>query len=98
MAKLYISEYNKLGSGYDNIVVAEPASVEQTPVAIGGTTTQSQAFAANTRIIRVHTDVICSVAVGVNPAATTNSKRMIAGQTEYFAVTPGHKIAVISNT
>ena len=35
---------------------------------------------------------------GADPTATADSKRMAAGQTEYFTVAPGDKVAVITNT
>lgn len=100
MATLYISEYSAesfrtTGSGIP--VAQEPPTVEQT-VAISGASAQSSAFGASTRIIRVHTDAICSILVGSNPTATTAKKRLPADHTEYFAVQPGDKLAVISNT
>lgn len=100
MAKLYISEYAKLGAGFgaqDN-VVSEPALVTQTPVAIGGTSVQSAAFHPKTRVVRVHTDAVCSIAFGADPEATNNSMRLTANQTEYFSVTAGQKVAVITNS
>lgn len=102
MAVLYIAEYGQMAVGYNGGgAIAAPfessLKAEQT-VAIGGTTTQSSAFSDTTVLIRVHTDAICSIAIGSNPTATTGKKRMAAGTTEYFGVTPGHKIAVISNT
>lgn len=79
-------------------VVQAPAVAEQT-VAIGGASAQSAAFNAATKIIRVHTDAICSIKVGgTNPTATATTMRMAAGQVEYFGVAPGDKIAVITNT
>lgn len=100
MATLYISEYANLGwsnSSTQPQVVFEPPLAEQT-IAISGSSTQSSAFNANTRVIRVHPDVICSVLVGTNPTALATSKRMPADNIEYFSVTPGAKIAVITNT
>jgi hypothetical protein len=73
-----------------------PPIAEQT-VAIT-TETDSTAFNAKTRYIRVHADAICSIAVGVAPTASTSTMRLSAGQTEYFGVQPGHKVSVISNT
>lgn len=100
MAKVYITEYVMLGVGFGATptVVKEPAFVSQTPVAIGGSSVQSAAFNADTRYIRVHTDAVCSIAFGTNPTATANSMRLAANQTEYFAVVPGQKLAVITNT
>ena len=100
MAKLYITEFKGLGTdGFGNAVSTGilPPVTTQT-VDIGGTSTQSAAFNASTKVIRVHTDVICSFEVATNPTATANSARMAAGQTEYLSVIPGDKIAVITNT
>lgn len=99
MAKVYITEHPKPTSYQGGLlpVALFPPLTTQT-VAIGGGSTQSAAFGADSRMIGVHTDAICSVEVGSNPTATSNSKRMAANTTEYFEVTPGHKIAVITNS
>jgi len=94
MAKVYVTEF----AAIDLNVSREPPLAEQT-VAIGGGSVQcSNAFHASTRVIRVHTDAICSVAIGGNPTATANTRRLAANQTEYFGAEGGHKIAVITNT
>ena len=94
MAKVYITEFVAI----DMNVSREPPRAEQV-VAIGGTSVQcSNAFQAGTRVIRVHTDAICSVAIGNDPTATANTRRMAANTTEYFGVDGGQKIAVITNT
>jgi hypothetical protein len=98
MAKAYITEFSQVGA--DNIGAQFyglwPAVAEQT-VAIG-TVTSSSAFNAQTRFIRVHVDAICSIEIGAAPTATTSTARLAANTTEYFAVAPGHKISVITNT
>jgi hypothetical protein len=106
MATLYITEYTDMPIDVNARplnIMAEPPVAEQT-VAIGGASAQSSAFNHATRIIRLHTDAICSVLVGANPTATTSNKRMAANQTEYFALpytsqsSSTNKIAVITNT
>jgi hypothetical protein len=100
MATLYITEFRggtKDRNGFSLPVARLPAVAEQT-VAIGGTSAQSSAFNADTELIRVHTDAICSILVGSNPTATATKMRLAAGQTEYFLVVRGSKIAVITNT
>lgn len=99
MATLYISEYSEAGIKGPGMlpVAAEPGATTQT-VSIGGASAQSSAFGSTTRFVRIHTDAICSVAFGSNPTATTSKARLAANQTEYFAVRPGDKVAVISNT
>lgn len=95
MGTLYITEYYS-GSSAGIPVVRKPALVTQT-VGIGAGSLQSAAFGGDTKLIRVHTDAICSVAFGTNPVATTSDARMAANQTEYWEVVPGLKLAVISN-
>lgn len=80
------------------VAVAAGRPNQNNNVAIG-VAAQSAVFAANTRLIRVHADAICSVLLGSNPSATvsTADARMAANQTEYYQVNPGDKIGVISN-
>lgn len=94
MATLYVTEFAD-----DDINSAKEPPLQEQTVAIGGGSVQcSNAFTNTTRLIRVHTDAICSIAIGLNPTATTAKRRMAANQTEYFSVEAGFKIAVISNT
>lgn len=103
MATLYITEFAVQGrdaAGYLlPAVPLEPPVAEQT-VAIGASSAQSNAFNASTSLIRVHTDAVCSLAVGTNPTAAASNRRMAIGQTEYCAVPVGKafKLAVITNT
>lgn len=101
MALLYVSEYP--GTGYDHgggVAVANTPAITTQVVVNTGATTQSAAFNANTRLVRLETDSICSFKFGTNPTATTADPRMAANQTEYFAIQPGGgmKVAVIVNT
>lgn len=105
MATLYVTEYATLGEsskGTPNLP-EEPPVAEQT-VAIGGGSIQSSQFNAKTRVIRLHTDTVCSILVGTNPVVTTSNQRMAANQTEYKALLlvgnppPQMKVAVIANT
>jgi len=100
MASLYISEYAAVGTPGPGPAMhqapLEPAQVEQI-VSITGSPTQSAAFGAETKVIRVHCDSTCSILFGTNPTAATTKKRLVANQTEYFAVIPNHKLSVISN-
>jgi hypothetical protein len=99
MSTLYISEFKSLGSiGTHNVNAAPmPPLVEQT-VAIGAGSLQSNAFGANTQVIRVCADSVCSIEIGANPTATATTARIPANVPEYFAVQPGQKLAVIQNT
>jgi DUF917 family protein len=100
MASMYITEYARLGvDSRAGVPAAECPPVASQKVTTSGTTAQSAAFNANTKIIRVHVDAITSIEVGgTNPTATTGSARLAADQTEYFVVKAGDKIAGITNT
>lgn len=96
-ATLYVTEVT---SAPPTVVIYQaarmPAIVNQT-VAIGASSAQSAAFNVSTGLIRVATDVACHVLIGgTNPTALLTSMRLAAGQTEYFVVVPGDKIAVIA--
>lgn len=100
MAKLYITEYAQIGTdtlGFPVLAPLEPGT-DQTPVDYSGGEAKSAAFAATTRLVRIHTDAICSILFGANPTATTAKQRLAAGQTQFHAVTPGLKVSAISNT
>lgn len=99
MAVLYIEEFAQPGVGIAQGMSAgkQPSNAVQT-VAISGSHAESNAFKNNTHLIRVHTDAICSYAIGTSPTATSSYPRMAANQTEYFEVNPGDKLSVISNT
>lgn len=104
MATLYVTEFARQGrdlAGYlnQNGCPEQPPVAEQT-VAIGASSAASAAFNANTSIVRLHADAICSVEFGAAPTAATTTMRMVAGQTEYFTVVPGSalKVAAITNT
>lgn len=98
MATLYVSEFGRVGGSSIAQIVSGKPLASQT-VAIGGTSAaSSNGFSNGTGIIRVHTDAICSIAIGTSPEAVTSAMRMAADQTEYFEVAPGDKIAVIANT
>lgn len=102
MAILYITEYAGLMPspvGGQGQIPMEPPLAEQT-VAISGASASSAAFNVQTRMVRLHTDAICSIEFGTAPTATTTTQRLAANQTEYKGVPNGqsYKVAVIPNT
>jgi hypothetical protein len=98
MTLVYVREYTSHSAigGKGGSSAFEPGT-DQTPLSVGGSSVQSNAFSPNTNLVRIHTDTICSIAFGPNPVATVQSARLAANQTEYFMVMGGHKIAVIAN-
>jgi hypothetical protein len=93
MAKVYVTEYADIRGN----AALEPATAIQN-MTTTATSAQTSAFNVNTNWIRVHTDGVMSFRIGVDPTATTDSPRMTVDQTEYFKVSPGHKLAAITNT
>ena|SRR5687768_8186539 len=100
MAKLYITEFTGLGDARGlSIEAALEPGYDQPPVDISGTSAQSETFKNGTRIIRVHTDIGCSITFGADPTATTDNRRLAIDATEYFAIGSASnlKLAVIQN-
>lgn len=110
MPALYITEYSQMAmvdqaqpgtlvqmysKGQGQAAQAPP--VAEQVISISGSPTQSVAFNAQTKFIRVNCDTVCSIAFGSNPTATTSNQRLAANQTEYFGVARGDKISVIQN-
>ena len=98
MASVYITEHYapKLVAGNMLPAVSMPPIAEQ-KITIGAST-QSSAFNALTQVVGIHAEAVCSVAFGADPTATSANRRLAANSTEYFEVTAGHKVAVITNT
>jgi len=84
------SNGNRLAAGIEPALVVQQRSVS-------GSSAQSAAMNDQTQFVRLHTDVTIRVAFGTNPTASATSQRMVAGQTEYFGVSRGIKIAAITS-
>jgi len=99
MATLYISEFKSFASigAQPTQVLPQPSVTDQT-VAIGASSTQSSAFNAEPNVVLLSTDAICSVAFGANPTAAATNMRLPANTSVTFAVIPGQRVAVITNT
>ncbi len=100
MAILYISEYAQLMPspvGGQGQVPQEPPLATQ--IVTFTTHTESSAFNAKTRIVRLHTDTVCFVQFGTAPVAVTaTDARMAANQTEYHGVPVGQSFKVSAVT
>lgn len=96
---VYVTEHTlpRIFTGNPLPVVELPPLATQ-KLTNGASQVQSAVFNSQTRMIGVHTDAIISLAVGVNPSATVNDKRMAANTTEYFFVEGGQRLSVINNT
>ena len=61
-----------------------------------GTSAQSAAFTSGTNLICVQSDEAIHIARGSSPTATTANYKIAAGGEQFFSVTPGHKVAIIT--
>ena len=100
MASLYVTEYSLNGWVQTPPITAPPLQSIQADyeVAIGAGSTQSPAFQANTYVIQINCDAACSIAYGSNPTAVPTAHRLAANETRFYLVSPGNKLAVITNT
>lgn len=104
MASLYVTEFANLGTTtVGGRVVQAPAApgLAEQKLAVGVGSVASAAFNAKTNFVMLHTDAICSLAFsvdGTDPTAAATAHRMGAGETRFYVVTPGGKVAVIQNT
>ena len=100
MAKLYITEFNRMPSNGADIggfpQAAQLPSLGTQVVTYTTTSVQSVAFGADTRFVRVQADTDTCIRGGSNPTAVTTDMRITAGVPEYFGVNPGDKIAAIT--
>jgi hypothetical protein len=96
MSTAYVTELTALATHMTGAQIAQMPPIAEQKVTFT-TSTQSSAFNAATRYIRVHPTSICSIAIGSDPTATTSTMRLAADQVEYFGVTAGHKIAFVDN-
>ncbi len=95
MSILYVTEY----ADAKGTIPKEPAITTQA-VSFTGTHGESSALNPSTALVRLQADGICSVIFGTAPTATTSHRRMTAGQTEWFTVSPNTalKVSAVTNT
>ena len=99
MANAIINEFASAGHQPGGVVQAAAIHNETQSIAIGGASVQSVATEAGTNLVRVFAEADCSILIGSDPTVSAgNGIPLAAGQFDYFVVTPGHKIAVISRT
>jgi len=98
MADIYVTEYAELARDIKSFHLAAPLEPCLAVQKIGNpaTTTQSSAFNAQTKFVMVHASAAAHVSFGSNPTATTSTDRLGAGETRFYGVVPGHKVAAIN--
>lgn len=102
MATLYITEYQGIGLRPNQPMQSplEPALTTQA-VTFTGTAEVSAAFSANTELVRITADGICSYLFSTaGTLATTSHPRLALGVAEYHCVPKGQsfKVSAITNS
>lgn len=98
MADCYIEEYGNVGSGggtyfAGGVPPAPPLAVQKISI---GSTTQSNAFNAKTKMIVITADGACHFDIGTNPTASSSTALLPANVPRALGVPHGYKIAVSS--
>jgi len=98
MATLWITEYAFVAtSGNVTMPVGQEPAVATQTVSFT-TATQSAAFNASARLVRIQSSINAYVLFGSNPTATASTTPITANQPQWFGVVPGHKVSVYDGT
>lgn len=81
----------------DTIQAGKLGTVQKVSVAAASAAV-SNAFAADTSLVRVAVSTDCYITFATSPVATTSMTFLPAGSIEYFLVEPNTKAAFIRNT
>lgn len=100
MANLHITEFatqaRDAAFGSALLPAAQMPPIAEQVLAIGATSAAcTNGFNAATRFICLTALADCHIQIGATPVATTSLFPLTSGQSHYFGVTPGHKVAVI---
>ena len=96
--KFYISEFSLIIREFQNQPVSAPlapGTAEQF-IEIEMLSKQSAAFRDATRFIMVHSETAAHLAFGEDPRATTDYHKIGPGETRFYGVNAGHRLAVIA--
>ena len=95
MANVSITEFSNVEQQTSGSLLCPSTPFVTSQAFTATASTQSAAFSAATRFVRIISDANIKVAFGANPTATASSMPIRADMPEYFAVTAGSKIAAI---
>ena len=98
MAKLHILELEFIPIAPDGtpLWIADVSRIVAQQVVTFSSTTQSASFNAKTSFVRVYSDAKAHLKFDDNPTATNQHIPIAAETPEYFAVSPGSKVAVVT--
>ena len=95
MATLHIAEFTAMPKDANgNVLQIGKMPPATTQVVTYTSSTQSSAFGAETKFIRVIASAAAHLVFGANPTATATAPWVAASTAEFFAVVPGQKVAV----
>ena len=100
MAKLHITELSYVPQDPDGtpLWIANMSQIVTQQVVTYTTSSPSAAFNSNTKFIRVYSDAKAFLDFGGSPTADVNGIPLPADLPEYFAVSPGSKLAAYDGT
>lgn len=77
-----------------------PVAPDQNPQVrtLSGSSAQSAAVGATTKVVRLVSDTDCFVAIGASPVATASSIYLPAKFPQVFGISPGQKVAAIGTS
>lgn len=95
--RLHITGYRHMARDDFNQVVAAPMvpPAEEQYVEITTKSTTSEVWSKFTKFIFVKADADCSLAFGEQPVADPDFHRLDAGETRWYGVQEGHRLAVV---
>jgi hypothetical protein len=102
MGSLFISEYELPGAfgarGAEQLWPVE--SIAEQRLEVTGSSLLTRPFTGKTKVIRIVSSSPCHFKVGApgeDPTATQHSRFLPPHQIEFYAVQPGHRLAVVGN-
>lgn len=110
MSSTFITEFGGGASGFSGVPISAAqdngpytgggtgATYDQPVLTNSGSSQQSAPFRSTTRLIRITSDGIISYRCGPSAVTAVTDRRLPAGAIEYVGVTPGHCVAIITNT
>lgn len=96
MATLYLTQYDQLAKEEYGppVPTGQEPSLGDSVLAISGANEVSPTLHPRTRFVMVHTDVVCHIAFGTDPTATTSNRRLPADSTIFYGVGPETKLKI----
>lgn len=96
---LFISEYARIAmdAGHQSTGVPLVPPVADHRIEIGVQSVQSESWQGGTVLICLHATESCCLAFGINPEAEHDKHYLAAGETRYYGIQNGHRLAVIAS-